>query len=145
MGRRGRISQEMRNNLVVLDGGFKRPDPPDDMTEVQKKIWRDVVRTEPAEFFDSTVLQMLLRSYCALMESVQAVQKEIDAFPMTYIRSKDDGRKYREMQAARALDLGKALEVATKLRLTNQSRYTPKSAATQSRNAVHDDKFPWEA
>jgi len=77
--------------------------------------------------------------------SVQAIQKEIDAFPMPYIRSKDGGRKYREMQAARALDLDRALVVATKLRLTNQSRYTAKTAATESKHALHDDKFPWEA
>jgi hypothetical protein len=145
MGSRGRKAE--KHGLTVIEGNFNPPmrvDPPDDMTEAQQKIWRDTVKTEPVDFFNTTVLQDLLRSYCCLMASVKATQKEIDAFPMQYIRSKDGGRKYREMQAARALDLTKAMEVLTKLRLTNQSRYTPQAAATQSRHAVKDGKFPWE-
>jgi len=48
------------------------------MTDAQKKIWRDTVRTEPEEFFETTVLQMLLRNYCCLMASVAAVQQETE-------------------------------------------------------------------
>jgi|SRR5262245_23638656 len=76
MGKRGRISEASRHNLVVFDGGFKRPDPPEDMTDVQKQIWRETVRTEPPEFFNTTVLQTLLRSYCCLVRQCRPFKKK---------------------------------------------------------------------
>lgn len=147
MGRRGR---ESRASLKVIEGGAiydpeRRVDAFDDMTEAQKEIWLAVVRTEPVEFFDTAWKRFRLREYCEAAVGLRGVQKAINEFDMSWVKSKAGGRKYRELQKARALDLHDMRAAARDLRLTNQSRYTPETAATLAKHAGKtSDKFPWE-
>jgi hypothetical protein len=145
MGRRGRRSA----NLTVIEGGVEynpqaRLDPPADMTEAQKAIWRDIVKTEAAEFFNTAWKQFRLREYCEAGACLRGVQKAINDFDMSWVKSKDGGRKYRELQKARAADLQDMRAAARDLRLTSQSRYSPEVAYTMSKHATKSDKFPWE-
>jgi hypothetical protein len=145
MGRRGRRSA----NLTVIEGGVEynpqqRIDPPVDMTEAQKAIWREVMKTEAAEFFNTAWKQFRLREYCEAAVGLRGVQKAINEFDMSWVKSKEGGRKYRELQKARTQDLQDMRAAARDLRLTSQSRYSPETAYTMSKHATKSDKFPWE-
>jgi phage terminase small subunit len=145
MGRRGRRSA----NLTVIEGGVEYDpqqgiDPPADMTEAQKEIWREVVRTEAAEVFDTAWKRFRLREYCEAGAGLRGVQKAINDFDMSWVKSKEGGRKYRELQKARTQDLSDMRAAARDLRLTSQSRYSPEVAYTMSKHATKSDKFPWE-
>lgn len=144
--KRGRRSQA---ELTVIQGGAEydpraRIEPPADMTDAQKEIWREVTKTEPREFFDTAWKQFRLREYCEAAVGLRGVQKAINEFDMSWVKSKDGGRKYRELQKARTLDLEDMRRAARDLRLTNQSRYTPERADVLARNTSKADKFPWE-
>jgi hypothetical protein len=94
----------------VIEGGQEydpqaRLDPPADMTEAQKGIWREVVRTEAAEFFNTAWKQFRLREYCEAAAGLCGVQKAINDFDMSWVKSREGGRKYRELQKARTQDL----------------------------------------
>jgi hypothetical protein len=146
MGRRGRRSGA---DLTVIEGGIEydpqlRQEPFADMTEAQKAIWREVVRTEAAEFFNTAWKQFRLREYCEAGAGLRGVQKAINDFDMSWVKSREGGRKYRELQKARAADLQDMRAAARDLRLTSQSRYSPEVAYTMSKHATKSDKFPWE-
>jgi phage terminase small subunit len=146
MGRRGPRSGA---GLTVIEGGIeydpqRRIEPPADMTETQKEIWREVVKTEATEFFNTAWKQFRLREYCEAAVGLRGVQKAINDFDMSWVKSKEGGRKYRELQKARTQDLQDMRAAARDLRLTSQSRFTPEAAATLSKHAYTNDKFPWE-
>jgi hypothetical protein len=146
MGRRGRRSGA---DLTVIEGGIEydpqlRQEPFADMTEAQKAIWREVVRTEAAEFFNTAWKQFRLREYCEAGAGLRGVQKAINDFDMSWVKSREGGRKYRELQKARAADLQDMRAAARDLRLTSQSRYSPEVAYTMSKHTTKSDKFPWE-
>jgi hypothetical protein len=122
-----------------------RLDPPADMTEAQKAIWRDIVKTEAAQFFNTAWKQFRLREYCEAAVGLRGVQKAINEFDMSWVKSKEGGRKYRELQKARTQDLSDMRAAARDLRLTSQSRYSPEVAYTMGKHANKSgDKFPWE-
>jgi hypothetical protein len=144
MGRRGR-----RSNLTVIEGGVEydpqlRQEPFADMTETQKEVWRDIVKTEPVEFFDTGWKRNRLREYCEAAAGLRGVQRAINDFDMSWVKSREGGRKYRELQKARTQDLSDMRAAARDLRLISQSRYSPEVAYTMSKHATKSDKFPWE-
>ena len=145
MGRRGRHSSA---SLTVIEGGQEfNPqrllEPLPGMTDVQKDIWRDVIRTEPRELFQTSVQQEFLRSYCEAVAGVRGVQKAINEFDISWVKSREGGRKYRELQKSKRENIYDMRTFARDLRLTNRSRYTAETAHTLAKHAA-TDKFPWE-
>ena len=112
-----------------------RPNPPDDLTEYAQRIWRDVVNTKPPEWFESDSFP-LLRNYCiAADEANRCHRKMIEITPLS--------EGYKEVHDLWAKSTKMIAELAVKMRLTQQSRYTPKAAATANKKVKGSSK-PWE-
>jgi len=140
--KRGRPAKD----LNVIDGGFagapKRPDPFADMNKRQKAIWRDIVSSEPVDFFSTHAVRAMLRDLCSHREAIEGLNAIIETFKPAWIRAAEGAKRYRELLRMRQDETRAASLLATRLRLTNQSRYTPQAAATASRNT--SKVRPWE-
>jgi hypothetical protein len=141
--KRGRKSIQER--LTVVEGAFgNRPEPPGDLTERQQEIWREVVASEPATFFNTAALRGLLADYCRHRESSEGISTIIGQFKPEWLKSADGAKRYQSLLRMRELETRVAANLAGKLRLTNQSRYRPDTAATSARNMIQAPK-PWES
>lgn len=142
MAKRGR--QSSAEAAVVINGAFgKRPEPPSELTDRQKEIWRETVASEPADFFNTAPLRGLLMDYCRHRQSAEDVSAVINLFQFDWLKNSEGAKRYHGLLKMRDLETRAAAGIATKLRLTNQSRYTPQAASTAARNAAKGVK-PWE-
>ena len=131
--------------MGVIPGNFgERPDPPGDLNERQAAIWRETVASEPTDFFGTAVTRALLNDYCRHREAAEILSRTLDDFLPEWIKSEDGGKTYAMLLRARQSEARAAMTTATKLRLTNQSRQTPKAAATAARNVAKGSR-PWES
>jgi len=129
---------------VVVTGEFgTRPQPPDDLNERQAEIWREAAASEPADFFNTSVLRNILTDYCRHRESAESITAVISEFKSEWLKSAEGAKRYSGLLRMRDLEMRASLSCATKLRLTNQSRYTPQAAATASNNTSRLPR-PWE-
>jgi hypothetical protein len=139
MGERGRKSTA---SLSVIGGGAvgRRPDPPEDLTELEAAVWVTTVVHEPADFFGTSALQQLLKDYCRHVVAAERLSTVIEK----HMSVEDSDVSLRDLDLylrMRDRETRAVADSATKLRLTNQSRYTPKAAGTAGR---HNSKSkPW--
>lgn len=120
-----------------------RPHPPGDMTAAEQALWRSIVESEPADWFDSGARQHLLRLYCehaVFRAELHALISDCKPGAL----AEDCGPEFERMLKARDRETKQLVSLATRLRLTNQSRYTPQAANTAGRNATIGPK-PWES
>jgi hypothetical protein len=143
MGRRG-FKSNAEKSLVVIEGGFgvERAQAPSELTPEQAQIWRDIVGSEPVEFFATAAQRALLKDYCFYRGEINRMNETINAFNPEWLKGKEGLKRYRELTKALDLHVARATSLATKMRLTSQSRYTPLSANTAVK---HETKYPWEA
>lgn len=140
MGERGRKSTA---SLSVISGGAdRRPEPPSDLTKHEAEVWQATVAHEAADIFGTAALQQLLKEYCRHVIAAARLSLVIEAHMSTTdsdlgIKDLDCLLKMRDRETKAIADL------ATKLRLTNQSRYTPKAAATAAKKSSEARK-PWQ-
>lgn len=140
MGERGRRSAA---SLSVIAGGVdRRPDPPVELTDDEAEVWQRTVASEAADVFGTAALQQLLTEYCRHVVAAARLSLVIEAHMSTAesevsLKDLDCLLKMRDRETKAVADL------ATKLRLTNQSRYTPKAAATAAKNQAKGEK-PWQ-
>lgn len=144
MAARGRQSAA---SLSVIQGSLdQRPDAPDDLTEQEAEVWARTVAHEAADVFGTAALQQMLKDYCRHVVAADRLglvieahmAKGPDAEESISLKDLDCLLKMRDRETKAIADK------ATKLRLTNQSRYTPKAAATAAKNAGQARK-PWQA
>jgi len=125
----------------TIDG---RPQPPEDMTDFQREVWRRTVASEASTFFKTAALQQLLKEYCRHVEAAHNLALLIDKYGLSELTSDENLAKYEWLLKTRDRETKAVADKATKLRLTNQSRYTTQAAATATKNAGGPRK-PWEA
>ncbi len=129
-------------SLAVIAGSLdRRPDPPADLTDLEAEVWERTVAHEAADVFGTAALQQMLKDYCRHVIAAERLGLVIEGHmsnPAAEVSLKDLDclLKMRDRETKAMADK------ATKLRLTNQSRYTPKAAATASKN-VGANK-PWQ-
>jgi hypothetical protein len=129
---------------VVIQGAFgHRVDPAPELNTRQQEIWREIVASEPIEFFETAALRNLLKDLVRHRDAAEKISGVIDSFDGAWLRTEDGAKRYQDLLRMRELEVRAASSLATKLRITNQARYQPKSAATASRNVVKGYK-PWE-
>ena len=140
MGQRGRASGAALSVVAGtdIDG---RPEPPSDMTEFQRQVWKRTVANEAAEVFRTAALQQLLKEYCRHVETADRLSKQVDLY--TAEGSNHSLQDVDTLLRIRDRETKALADKATKLRLTNQSRYTPKAAATAAKNSGQARK-PWQ-
>jgi hypothetical protein len=100
-----------------------RLDPPEDFPLAESEIWKAVVATKPVDWFDQDSAP-LLAEYCRAKVMCDRLAARIDLASNEELK---DLLKLRDMEAKRLTSIG------VKLRLTQQSRYTPKAAATANK------------
>ena len=138
MKRRGHSVIDHRAS-VIIEGSFgNRPEPPAALTARQQEIWCEITASEPIEFFATAALRYLLADLCRHREAIEILSAAIGKCDVAQLRA-DDGATLQ----MRALEIRSATSLATKLRLTNQSRYQPPTASSNTRNVVKGSK-PWD-
>lgn len=136
--------QSAAAQVVALQGGIgQRPDPPDDLTDDQAEVWRATVASEDTAFFSTAALRELLKDYCRHKCTGAALSAQIETYDASKAMDPETAKNFDRITKMRDRETKAAADLATKLRLTNQSRYTPKAAATASKNAGTQKK-PWE-
>jgi hypothetical protein len=128
----------------VIKGGFgqPRPEPPEGMPEAQKKIWRDSIAGEPADFFATAATQALLTNYCRHLNAANEFSELIDDFPPEVLETAVGMRRLEWLMKMRQRETKAAMELATKLRLTNTQRWRPDTAVTVKDHET--GPVPWE-
>ena len=134
MEQRGRDSLENLTVITTLPG--QRPQPPDTMIRPEADIWRAVVATKPADWFDAGSLP-LLADYCTACVQQEKVRLALNT----------------ECKTTEELDrLSKTLDrlaklkttLATKMRLSQQSRYRADAADVAAKRGGSTPTKPWE-
>ena len=113
-----------------------RVQPPSDLTPFQKKLWKDVVDTKPVDWFEKDTVP-LLKAYCVACERLSKLSKHMNKLSVTH----PDFSYYAKLEDG-YIKTAKGLAVT--MRLTQQSRYTPKSASTADKKAPPGKK-PWSS
>jgi hypothetical protein len=123
---------------VVATSLPQRMEPPQELTESQAALWREIVAGKPVEWFAADNAP-LLAEYVRAVDMGNRLALEIElTLAGTADHSLKDLLKMRDTEAKRATS------IATKMRLTQQSRYTPQAAATADRKAGSGNK-PWQS
>lgn len=131
-------------SLNVVPGSFQtRPEPPEELSERAKEVWRRTTASEAPDFFKTAALQALLADYCRHVDTADILTSKIDEFEPEWFNTDDGVKRYDMLTKMRERETRSAADRATKLRLTNQSRYTPRAAEFAARDQSTSAK-PWE-
>jgi hypothetical protein len=137
------MARKSAASLSVIAGSLDtRPAPPTELTTAEAEVWEQTVAHEAADVFGTAALQQMLKDYCRHVVAAErlgvVIEQEMTADEQTRtLKELDCLLKMRDRETKAIADK------ATKLRLTNQSRYTPKAAATAAKRAGQADK-PWQ-
>lgn len=101
--------------------------PSDHLTAEQAEIWRQTVHARSPDYFSQDSVP-LLEEFCRVVVACRVLAAKVDAALSS--GRPEDSRALFEMRDRESKRL---TSIATKLRITNQSRYTPLSAATAAR------------
>lgn len=106
--------------------------PPEGMPSVEADLWRSIVATKPVDWFQQDSAPLLTEYVRAkvMCDRIAEMLEVLDPETMKHLLD------MRDKESRRLATLG------CKLRLTQQSRYTPQSAATADRKA--SGARPWE-
>jgi hypothetical protein len=116
-----------------------RPEPPVDLTDFEKEIWRSVTNTKPPEWFQPDTFP-LLRAYCRAASVYEQISEKVVFLDIKFC---DDDKLIRGWIDSQEKQARLIATLATKMRLTQQSRYTPMASQTANKKAVPGKK-PWE-
>lgn len=141
MGTRGRTSAASLS-VVTRDNfeAIRRPRPPDELTDEQARIWREIVDQLPADWFRRENFPLLVQ-YCRhvsrarhLAQLIERVQDDPNFGADAYAKLLQT-----EEQQSRAL-----AALATRMRLSQQSSYSDKKAkAGRSSLTIGAIGKPW--
>lgn len=115
-----------------------RPPPPRELSDRQRALWVQYTACKPVGWFTDETLPMLA-ALCSHVESFELIDKEFRGADL------GDSEKLKWFDQLAKLRVRESQAIAclsTKLRLTQQSRYTPQSAATASQR--RPGSAPWE-
>jgi len=140
MAKRGRKSTAALTTTVVPLG--KLPPPPPRLSDYEASLWDAIVATKPADYFQADTLP-LLEAYCCHVATYQMIDALVRKFdPETLAREESAAKLFDKFSRLRENESKATLALARSLRLTQQARYTPRTAARQ--NAKVSGGRPWE-
>ena len=130
--------------VTVIGGGLpERPKAPGGLNGPQMDIWNEIVRTEPAGFFNTEALRGLLADLCRRRHAEDVLSEQINDFDPEWLKNDAGVKRFDSLLKMRDRESSAHTRLATKLRLTNQARYTPQRAGTTTNNAPRAAD-PWE-
>ncbi len=139
MGARGRKSAA---RLGVIQGFRQRPEPPDELTPEQAEEWRAVVSRMPVDWFGREIWPLLC-AYCRHVATARHIAGLIEDAHKGDLSDRKVLMRFNRLLGMQERQSNVMAGLATRMRLTNQSRYTATSAATQAKGGITGRK-PWE-
>lgn len=121
----------MPDNVINLQAPSVHLQPPDGLTSEQAEIWRETVGARSADYFGVDAVPML-EEYCRVVIMCRQLAVKIEAV-IAGSGGEETAGLLKAFLDMRDKESRRLSSLATKLRLTNQSRYTPKTAATAAR------------
>jgi hypothetical protein len=141
------MARKSAASLSVIAGSIdRRPEAPAELTGAEAEVWERTVAHEAADVFGTAALQQMLKDYCRHVVAAERLGKVIEGHMAGEPAEGDEAISLKELDCLlkmRDRETKAIADKATKLRLTNQSRYTPKAAATASKKA--SERKPWQA
>lgn len=133
------MARKSTASLAIVPPASTReaPEPPADLAESERALWREIVESKPLDWFGPDSLPVL-------KEYVRAVS--MCDHLSTVVKGVFRGGDIDEMKKAldmRDKEARRAASLATKMRLTQQSRYGARSAERADRQA--SGKRPWQS
>ena len=114
--------------------------PPKSLTARQKDLWKEIVSSKPASWFDRSTAP-LLSGYVKAIASHETLGSRSDEIEATLADGGGDLKTLNKIHAMIERQARLIQTFATKLRLTQQSRYTATTAAVMSSKA--SGPRPW--
>jgi len=149
MGSRGRKSSA---EMSVIQGIHQRPDPPDELTQEQAKEWRAIVARMPVDWFTREIFPLLCQ-YCRHITNARHIAGLVEGARKGDLTDRKALMRFNRLLGMQGRQSSALIGLATRMRLTNQSRYTPQSAASRAKGGtsakklwedVGDGPKPWE-
>jgi hypothetical protein len=122
---------------VVPVQPLARVSAPDGLSREEAELWRQVVDSKPADWFGEDSAPLLVE-YVRAKVSCDVLHAQVQA-----ALAGGDPKEIKDAMQLRDMESRRLLSIGTKLRLTQQSRYTPKAAATADRGS--NGRKPWQA
>ena len=133
------MARKSAASLSVIPGSLDtRPGAPADLTAIEAEVWDRTVAHEAADVFGTAALQQMLKDYCRHVIAAERLGLVIEGH-MSKACGDEGSISLKDLDCLlkmRDRETKAIADKATKLRLTNQSRYTPKAAATAAKNAA---------
>ena len=139
MGTRGRKSAA---ELGVIRGIPQRPEPPDELTPEQADEWRAIVGRMPVDWFRREI-HPLLCAYCRHVTNSRPIAGLIEDAHKGDLTDRKALMRLNRLLGMQERQSNALMGLATRMRLTNQSRYTSRSAASQAKGGTTGKKL-WE-
>jgi hypothetical protein len=136
---RGRKSAASLSVVRVMPA--ERPAPPADLCPEAAEEWVAIVARMPPDFF-MREMHALLAQFCRHTVTSRLIARLIDTVPSEALHDWAQLQRYGRLLAMQDRESKALANLATRMRITNQSRYTTRSAATASRKSVSSK--PWE-
>jgi len=130
----------------------KRPDPPEELSEDEKKTWKSVTATKPPDWWRFDTFP-LLTAYCCHIENAKRIDRLLTAVRSDeYMRQDDlDFTDYLnflvKLLRARDVESRALISLARSMRISQQSIILPRGAGRTTANSnppPHESKPPWE-
>jgi hypothetical protein len=131
MGTRGRKSAA---DLGIIHGLPQRPGAPAELTPEQAEEWRAVVARMPADWFGREIWPLLIQ-YCRHVTNSRFIAGLIEAAHDLDTGDRTALMRFNRLLALQERQTNALAGLATRMRLTNQSRYTAQSAASQAKGS----------
>ena len=139
MGTRGRKSTA---ELGVAHGIPQRPKPPADLTPDQAVEWQAVVSRMPVDWFPREIWPLLC-AYCRHVTNSRHIAGLIEDAHKGDLSDRKALMRYNRLLGMQERQSSTLAGLATRMRLTQQSRYTPHSAASRTKGSTSAKKL-WE-
>jgi hypothetical protein len=116
MGKRGRRSSAELSTVPIVPEPQGRPEPPASLSANEKALWRNIVGSLRADWFEPETLP-LLADYCRYAELSTRISKELRSIAVSDPR-------FAPLLRQKLAASNWVVRLATKLRLTKQSTTT---------------------
>lgn len=120
---------------VVSDIADWRPPAPAVLSAAEAELWRSIVNTKPADWFDAASIP-LLTEYCRLKTSVDILNEQLVKSEATIAETGAFPDGYKDAVGILDKKQGRMAQLAMKMRLTQQARYEKSKATTEAKKAA---------
>lgn len=117
---------------VVSEIADWRPPAPTVLSSSEAELWRAIVNTKPADWFDPATIP-LLTEYCRLKTSVDILNEQLVRAEQTIAETGEFPDGYKDAVGVLDKKQGRMAQLAMKMRLTQQARYEKSKASTEAK------------